>query len=541
MVKKKIVFLFGLIIVLLASLTTACGSGSSEGENAGPVVNNAPNMNVAGEDEEAPTAKHMEISISFPDIGNFIKRDVEDPLLKEIEQRFNITIKPVQVTWEDYREKTNLWAASGQLPDIFFTASTDNSLYKTWVEQGVIRQIPEEVSSYPNLQKLMSTPDVKAHALDGIFYFIPRILTGSNELPEDRTLFVRKDWMEALGYDYGYDNPPPSWSAFMDMLKDMADNNPDGASDVVGLTIKSLGESWGVLYKNIFPEQGFWTEQDGQWLPPELSPNQLAELEAARQLYQSGVLDKDFALPNLDGNAKFAQGKAAAIAHQSKNVGGLETAWNQNEQNIPFEDAVIALPLPPGVDGNQYFTVYYSFWSDSLFNASVSDEKMERIMQLYDFLLSPEGRLLSEYGFEGTDYQMEGDKLKITREMNADGSMPALREKYPSAGLLGDLVVWGYGETYDDHLHPGVSDGAWQIDQDWRNYMYQNGKAYDINWEVNAFVKMLPPIGGAVDINAEKQKIIFGTGDIKKMWDEVIHKLNQTGLQDRIKRVNDEY
>lgn len=538
MMKKRSIL--GIIVVLLVSLIAACSSGTSNEGDAGQVANNKPSTNKGSENAEVPTSKHIEIKISFPDIGNYIKEDTEDPLLKEIEERFNITITPVHVTWEDYQEKTNLWAAAGQLPDVFFTASTSNSLYKTWVEQGVIRQIPN-LSPYPHLQKLMSKPDVEAHALEGSFYFIPRILTGSNELPEDRTLFVRKDWMEALGYNYGYDNPPPTWNSLVDMLKDMAENNPDGSTDVAGLTVKSLGESWGVLYKNIFPEQGFWTEINGQWLPPELSPNQIAELVAARQLYQSGVLDKDFALPNLDGNAKFAQGKAAAIAHQSKNVGNLETAWKQNQQNIPFEDGVIALPLPPGADGNQYFTVYYSFWSDSLFNASVSDEKMERIMQLYDFLLSPEGRLLSEFGFEGTDYQMAGDKLEITRDMNADGSLPALRDKYPSAGLLGDLVVWGYGETYDDHLHPGLSDEAWQIDQDWRNYMYQNGKAYDINWEVNAFVKMMPPIGGAVDVSAEKQKIIFGTGDITTMWDVVINKLNQTGLQDRIKAVNEEY
>ena len=39
--------------------------------------------------------------------------------------------------------------------------------------------------------------------------------------------------------------------------------------------------------------------------------------------------------------------------------------------------------------------------SESFINASVSDEKLDKILQLYDYLLSDEGALLSTYGSEG--------------------------------------------------------------------------------------------------------------------------------------------
>ena len=45
-----------------------------------------------------------------------------------------------------------------------------------------------------------------------------------------------------------------------------------------------------------------------------------------------------------------------------------------------------------------------------MINADVDDKKLDRILRIYDWLLSPEAKDLYDYGIEGKDYTKEGDK-----------------------------------------------------------------------------------------------------------------------------------
>ena len=60
----------------------------------------------------------------------------------------------------------------------------------------------------------------------------------------------------------------------------------------------------------------------------------------------------------------------------------------------------------------------------TLFNYDISDTKMEKVLDLLDYLLSPEGTRLAIYGKEGYDYTMEGDKVVLSEmgwEKGQDG------------------------------------------------------------------------------------------------------------------------
>ena len=73
----------------------------------------------------ASSDEQMEISIVNWDMQySFPEGDVEDPMRDFFEDRFNITIKPYSVGWGDYNEKMNIWAASGELPDVMGAVDT---------------------------------------------------------------------------------------------------------------------------------------------------------------------------------------------------------------------------------------------------------------------------------------------------------------------------------------------------------------------------------------------------------------------------------
>ena len=62
----------------------------------------------------------MEITIGSWDLDYDVDPNVTDPLYQSILDKFNISIKTMNTTWDDYIQKIQTWAAGGStLPDLF--------------------------------------------------------------------------------------------------------------------------------------------------------------------------------------------------------------------------------------------------------------------------------------------------------------------------------------------------------------------------------------------------------------------------------------
>jgi putative aldouronate transport system substrate-binding protein len=524
----------GLAVVLFTGLMAGCsGNGNSTADNSPESTITAVKATASAEPATAsaepakvdnPFAQHMDLSVSYIDIQNAIKPGANDALLKAIEEKFNITIKPVNFGWSDYSEKGKLWAASSQMPDVMFSDAMDTDLASKWADQGITQNLPTDLSKYPNLQKLMNMPDVKGYFTEKGISFIPRPLASLTELPGDRTLIVRKDWMQKLGIT----QDPGTYDELKKMLTEMVKNNPDGKKDVVGIAIK--GSFLGNVLQNAAPLNGWWTKQDGIWKPSVLAPDFVEYVKLMHDFYQAGLIDKDFAIPNQDADGKFAQGKAGMLLDQGKNLRQIEDKWKQYNPNVKFEDAVALMKPVPASDGSQNVFSFYSFWSGTVIKADVDAKKMDRILSLYDYLLSDEGRKLSMYGLKDIDWKMDGDKLVITREKDASGNLPGLMTKYPSADLFANLAAWiGYeGNIYGNADHPGESDYTYNTRTKYDQEMLATGKPLGINWKVNAFVSTFPRTVAKIDVNAELTKIMTaGNIDVEKAWADVVKKIEQ--------------
>ncbi len=59
------------------------------------------------------------------------------------------------------------------LPDMF-ADDIDPGMFQTWAKQGVLKPLPDHLSPYPNLEKMMSNESVLPLKVDGKFYSIPR-------------------------------------------------------------------------------------------------------------------------------------------------------------------------------------------------------------------------------------------------------------------------------------------------------------------------------------------------------------------------------
>ncbi len=477
----------------------------------------------------------IEITVAIWDAED---RFVGDEIQKTIEEKFNIKITPVNMKWSDYQQKVELWASTRSLPDLFAGNFRNSPLYAKWISQGILRALPDDLSEYPNLEQYLNAPEMRKSAEEeGKLYCIPRMTYPSQAWTAiDRIVAYRWD----LAQEVGITKEPETWQEFETMMLKIMEADPE-QTGIGGMTATGENLLSGCFLPYASPlaaEEGLnykWIKDtDGMYRPVYFAEDMIPAFSLGRELYEKGVIEKDIML-NTDESSvnKFLQGKSAAILY-SGGFGGIYgkmiVYWEQ-ERGSEFTDSVKALHLMQDVNGNKTYPVWDYAWSESYINANVSDEKLERILALYDYLLSDEGSFYSIYGPEGVLYEKKDGKVKLF-----DSSKP-LEETYPSALAFGILARWNPC-TYDERFESGVPEIYSEVNQELKDEAEQvELPAYETK---------------CTEIVREKQsefsthqsddfiRIITGKEPVETMWEEILAEYQQDGLDQVIREVNQE-
>lgn len=513
---------------------TACGCGARPSATA-----------------EEGQQNQLEISIGYWNIEHMF--DVQSDAVRDyIESKFSVSITPVSVDWSNYKEYYQMLSATNSLPDIFATLTissndaNDSAYFENLIASGSIQPLPDDLSPYPNLEKMMETLDYTRYT-DGHFYAIPRISFLDNTLAcTDAAMIVRRDWMDNLGLDN-----PENLEEFISLITAFARDDPDGngIDDTIGYnvnTVNALGK-WVIL--GIAPECNVytWIEQDGYYIPSWYSEQFYDVVSAYRTMYESGGLDPDFYIKNpnevLDD---FAAGRLGAIEFKSSPSALQEIAelWYQYNDK-PFEDCIDILPMFPAPDGAIYCNTSTPFWSESFISSAVDEEKMNRILSLFDYLLSDEGLFLGKYGLEDEDYVIEKDgSYRCLLDTRGTSLITLLQDKYPSIVLFAGLATWG-GSDLDFALNEmnfrrygkhcvvlGNKDVAWN-----REYAIPVQRPY--NFQI--FPKESSDLFSTANALEQFVNCIIGSEDPVQMWKQTIARMKAAGLDNYIKRQNDAF
>ncbi|MBW7456238.1 extracellular solute-binding protein [Paenibacillus sepulcri] len=548
MKKAKLQVLLCLIAALMVTLIAGCGSndkGNNQPAADASNSSNAANHTDTGAAADNPFAEHMDISLSWWGIGVGFGKN--DEVLQKIEKDFNVTLKPMDIGWDNYKEKSQVWAAAGQLPDIITHSITNDNpaTYNDWVNQELIHALPDDLSAYPNVEKVAKAEDVKGIYKDGKLYAIPRMTYPNTDMwAVDRALYVRKDWMDKLGI-----KDPTNFDEFAAMMKAFADQDPDGngKNDTTGVVMNTLGY-FKYVFIPTFPQfdNSSWVKEDGKWIPFYASKQIEQVMVQARKLYTDGGLDQDFAVEKAgEANQKFYQNKAGALSlnvDSIKGATGVKAEWEKNNPGEKFDDHVKLLHLWPAADGNIYRHTTNTWWSETMINADVDDKKLDRILRIYDWLLSPEAQDLYNYGIEGKDYTKDGDKYTITRPKDDKGQYVDLKEEYPSLDIISQLAAWRNASTLEDSEanRAAFGDESVQFIQDELNWQMTNAKPIPTAFEIYTMSTPAKDKLSGINFDDDFTRVILGKDDPVKMWQETLKGYDSKGLQQAITEVNAE-
>lgn len=538
--KTKLLMTIVLMASIIFTILTGCASTNDAHDKASTgSVSQTASVNTAG--DTVLFKDQVTISYASWDIDKYMAAAASDAVFQAITKKLNVVIKPIGLTYDDYTQKIQMWAASGNLPDVFSIDAVGTQFYRNWINQNIIRPLPIDLSKYPNLQRYLDTSDIKGLMEEGRYYCIPRKTYPTLAYNAvDRLVEYRWD----LAQEAGITKEPETWDEFEAMLEAIVKKDPEGKK-IAGFTcvnIKQIGGFFWLFSNPAAISDGSgtdykWIKEDGRFIPAIFSKNALPSLQNMRNMYDRGLIDKDLALTKGDqGYDKFVSGKIAALlhggGHTTTNQKIIIDRWKKVNPDKNYADCVRSLKPLKSSDGNAYHATFKTYWSESYFNAKMDDSKLDRIMGLYDFLVSDEGHDYLRYGIKGVDYTKSGDKYTVLLNPTI-----SVADKYKAMPLFKEMAEWDQGFPYDNPDAPALDPVIRQTAANYIKYIKENTRIPEFDIRLTYLSTPAKDKFSIMDYE-DMVKVLLSKEPVAKIWGEITDGYRAEGLDKVIGEVN---
>lgn len=441
-----------------------------------------------------------------------------------IENNFNIKIKPIAFSKDNYKEELDWMIGANMLPDVFAHNATSNKFqYNVLISSGSIQPIPKESwAPLTRLSAVMSWYE-KIYSYNGQMYFVPRTYQTLDQTHgASNVIFYRSDWAKDLSKSTFKDTA--SFTDIIELLSAYRSSDTDG---------NTIWDTWGItgsggidfIWDAFLTPFGVrnWVLEDGKWIPGIISEQAKEAVSWAAQLYREGIIDHDIATHSAeDALGKFMTGKAGALLAPAYygDLSYFEREWEIHNPDNPITKSVRIIPAyttPKGTLHNEVAT----FDTGSMISSGVGESKMEKILSLYDFLFSKEARNLFEYGStQAQETQSDEDFLSFSPEFSSFANMASwnLDKNSDSSDADSDFIVYAR-DMIEKNVWP------WSFQEE----LFTNG--------------IITPEICVLDINSiAEEKILMlikTTRDFDADWDIFVQSMySELNLEEAIAEVN---
>lgn len=337
-----------------------------------------------------------------------------DFVRKTIEDKFNVRLEVTNVPVIDAQEKTNLLIASGATPDFFMAAG---SVAQDYSDLGILADLTPYLNprTMPNYFKWVTPEFVQAFQMPGVYNMGPIVISSKSFF----SYFIRKDWLDKLGLKL-----PTDYEELSGVMRAFTRQDPDGngKNDTYGFSAPGNGNSVHYSFPQ-FKNYGLigttFVDPSGDYHDSATDPLIAPIFDDLRVWLKEGLVDPDWYLSNeANVGDKFAQGKIGMVwvLHMEKWAFESEPTSYFNQLKKLYPDAEV-IPFNPYPGQPVWVKPYPTVpWMISRETAEQSPEKVERIIEIVDWLAGEEGYLLAHYGLEGKHYIRNGNEITIVPE-----------------------------------------------------------------------------------------------------------------------------
>lgn len=452
-----------------------------------------------------------------------------DPYAAFLSEKFNYELDFTSLGWDNWTERMRVWISTNDMPEVA-VYNYNHADAASFVEQGLIYRFPDNWKErWPNVAAVYekTTLGPKIEELFGGTYFIPRARFDKNlpgdPLPNHYSLYLRKDWMDAVGYPV---KSTYTISEVLELARLLKEKNPGNVGDgfyPMSLTPSNAANLF--LQMNSTHYDTFYKDADGvyQWGPT--SPDTLAGLKLWYEAFSTGLLDAEFfVLKAEEDRNKFEITMTTGIHFDQLPTMEFQNRRDTFTRNTGLEsDEVEHFATAIGLDGHYHQRDLINFWATICFSPSVRTEVFERWMDLMDFNCTDEGYAMNVMGFEGIDWKKDEatgeyeSLLKPGEQLGGDIGVA----KYPSFGyVLGAVKLWddfafehptvkkeyrtASWEMYKERVELGTPETFTKVDWDLYTFDSPNRRRVNFNYPVE-FANIVTSATSESDLEAKWQ------------------------------------
>lgn len=382
----------------------------------------------AGDTQEREITIFAEDNPNMP-INNGVP--VYDELSKRTNIKFNFELAPIA----NVAEKFNIMMASNEIPDVVMYSIMPINNYKK-----AFLPLNDIIKSHENLNTTLMGDDEVRRAIttsDGNIYTIPQISPFKFSL----CYIVRQDWLDKLGLEQ-----PKTLDDFYNVLKAFKEQDPNGNGEADEIPFSGrLKRRTLIAFVEAFGLTDNFYVRDGVVNHGLLDPKMPEAIAFLNKLYTEGLVDPEYIVTDVNQwQTQMAKQQVGMTFDWGTRIDYLDT----NVEGANF----VGIEPPVGPFGEPMTFGQQVKTPGGGSAISKQSKKAEIAAELFDYIYSPEGKDLMNFGIEGTHYTKNGDEYVYSDEImsGADGKTPQQLR-----WLQGINGTWSYpkdekAEVYSD-------------------------------------------------------------------------------------------
>lgn len=408
-------------VTLALSAAMICGLTACGNDGGTPAASSGSSQVAASGSSDGSVdapAERQTISFSVIDLnaGNNNVGEHAENIYQQIEDYTGVDMELQWVANDALAEKNSLYLASpSTMPQIISWGGTVTGDVVSAAKNGAFVDLNNyiwDAEKYPNLSGM--SKDVAANlTVDGQLIAIPR-----SRVVGRYGLSYRKDWAEKLGVELGENATPED---VYDMLYAFTFNDPDGngVNDTIGMEMTLYTGPFDII-QTWFGCGNGWADVDGQLVPVWMQDEYFEAADYIKKLYDDGLMPADWATRPTDtwsdGCKTGQNGVYIDVLDSGKRIWNYFVAEETYTASVTNPDESASMVLYGAINGHTLATAGYNGFFTLSATTLDSDEKIEAALTLLDKLNDPEMLVLTQYGLENVNYEMQDGYLVKTDE-----------------------------------------------------------------------------------------------------------------------------
>jgi len=303
----------------------------------------------------------------------------------------------------DYAAKQKVWLASKQVPDIMEVAGVATIRDYVGTPGVLLPLMPLIEKNGPNLKRYLDDNrklGVMKLAVNGQLYYVPHQYFNRYNIAT--MPLIRKDVLKKLGL-----KAPTDFEELLTVLKEMKKaypnsavyTNRNGTVRLLYCTAYPMGS--GLAYPTDQPVYFDKDVEGGKWLYGPIHEEFNSIVDWFARAYKEKVLDPDYAITTADQWHQKNSSDAGLYCFENLS---FCTRWNLALRQKDPNAGWTVLPVLKGKKTRRMYD-YRSLWGRYVIGGNT--KHADRIVQLFDYMITPEGLDLTNWGVEGKHYRLK--------------------------------------------------------------------------------------------------------------------------------------